>query len=107
MAEFNLDAVDDGGYKPVTIVYREQEYKLGANAYGLLMAPGLLNTEGKTEEQIGQMLLEGLPKLLQLLGPELAAALSEPTLAEQMVLVQAVTEVLNRLGRFRVSPTTD
>lgn len=107
MSDFNLDASDDSGYKPVTITYREKEYTLGSDAYGLMMAPGVLGeVKDLTPEQVGARLVKKLPELLGFLCPDLAEALKENTasIGEQIVLIRALTEVLNRLGRFRFTP---
>jgi hypothetical protein len=103
MSDFNLDnANEETGFEPVTVTYREKEYKVGASAYGLMMAPGLLKFDGKNERETGAALVEALPKLLELLAPELAEAMEDPTVPEQLLLIQVITEVLNRLGRFQL-----
>lgn len=107
MSDFNLDTVDDGGYTPVTVTYRGKEYAVGTSAYALISAPGLLNVEGKSGEEVGAALVAAMPKLLKLLGPELHAAIEADekalTIGEELMLIHALTEVLNRIGRFRVS----
>ena len=101
MSDFNLDTVEEDGYKPVSVTYREKEYLLGASAYGLMMAPGVIELEDKNGAEIGMELIGKLPELLRLLCPDLAEAMTDPTVAEQILMIRAITEVLNRLGNFR------
>lgn len=106
MSDFNLDSVEDSGYTPVSVTYREKEYLLGDSAYGLMMVSTVVDSKkgkGKKREVTGGELIKKLPKLLELLSPSLAKAMTDPTIAEQVLLLRAVTEVLNRLGKFRFS----
>lgn len=101
MSDFNLDTVEKDGYKPVSVTYREKEYLLGASAYGLMMTPGVVDLEDKNGAEIGAELISKLPEILNLLCPDLAEVMTDPTVAEQIVMIRAITEVLNRLGNFR------
>ena len=101
MSDFNLDTVEKDGYKPVSITYREKEDLLGASAYGLMMTPGVIELEDMNGAEIGMELIDKFPELLKLLCPDLAKVMTDPTVSEQILMIRAITEVLNRLGKFR------
>lgn len=108
MSDFNLDS-SDSGYRPVTVTYKGAEYTLGASTLGLLRIPGVLGLEGGEKATLtGEMILEKLPAALKVLGPELHEAITadpEPLGVDvELALVRAVTEVLNRFGRFQSTP---
>lgn len=107
MSDFNLDTVDEKGYQPVTVTYRGEDYTVGTTAYGLMRVPAVVDFDGKENAEVGAELIKKLPELLELLSPELAEALDEPTLPEQLLLIEAMTEVLNRLGKFQATASEE
>jgi len=110
MSDFNLDTVDDGGYTPVVVTYKGKDYTLGEAAFGLMRAPAILEL-GEGEKLTGETILLKLPDLLKALGPKLHEAIEENPeplkVNEELMLINAITEVLNRFGRFRVTAGED
>lgn len=92
-------------YTPVRVKYRSEVYELGKSAISLVAAPDLFAAKDDSEGAHVSMrrLLERLPECLTVLCPELGEAVSKHGLSapEEMLLLKAVTEVLNRVGTFR------
>jgi hypothetical protein len=95
---FDIDAMAaEAGYQPVQVRFRGQEYQLGNTAAGLFKAADLAD---KLPDDDTAAIVTALPDLLEILSPGWPAE-EQLTVAEEMVLVQAVTEVMNRLGQAR------
>jgi hypothetical protein len=100
MAIFNIDEMKSG-YAPVDIVFRSAEYRLGANALGVLEACDIhASIEGKDGVQYMRALLELLPRMVRSLCPTLDLDGMELETGEQMALMHVCTEVLGRIGRL-------
>jgi len=101
MADNNVFDIDEAGgqFEPVVVKFRGELHRLGEDALGVMEAcelHGKLAGDG-TEISLTQ-LVEVLPVMLRALSPTI------PTdglrTAEQLALVQAVTEVLRRVGEL-------
>lgn len=91
----DLDQVAEDMGLPLVVRFRGKEYKLGNSALGLLQVAGLADELGGDEATAG---IKVLPKAMALLCPELP--LEDLTSGEEIALVRAMTEVLNRIGRL-------
>jgi hypothetical protein len=107
MAENNVFDIDAAGgqFEPVVVKFRGEHYRLGEDALGVMEACELHATlSGDAGEITSTQLMEALPSLLKAVCPTM------PTdglrTGEQLALVQAVTEVLRRVGELSF-PTTD
>ncbi len=101
---FDADAAR-ADFQPVLVKYHGKEYALGTSAYGLVAAPDLFANEDP-EAKVGMKeMLDKLPECLALLSPELGQAVEEHGLGagEELLLLRAITEVMNRVGTFRAA----
>lgn len=98
---FDIDALAEN-FKAVQVKLRGQLYELGGTAYSILMAASLVDVdeeEGNEKAQAAKFMKQLRP-MLAYLSPELERDTRDNPLsaAEELALLPAVTEVMNRVG---------
>ncbi|KKL21269.1 hypothetical protein LCGC14_2447150 [marine sediment metagenome] len=106
---YDIDATQ-GTFKPVMVKLYDETWPLGTTAYSLIAVPGLLQAEeGEVEQKIIERAMLNLRACLCLLNPDLGEAIEEKGLNpnQEMALMKAVMEVLNRVARFSDGTETE
>lgn len=95
---FDIDAAG-GQFEPVVVKFRGEHYRLGEDALGVMEACEMHATlAGDGAEITSTQLIEALPAMLRAVCPTLP--IDGLRTGEQLALVQAVTEVLRRVGEL-------
>lgn len=98
---FDVDQLAQN-FEPVKVKLRGKVYELGGTAYSILMVGSMVKVdEGETDDrkQAAEFLRQLRP-VLAVLSPELEADTRDRplTAAEELALLPAITEVMNRVG---------
>lgn len=101
MKKFDVD-VAAGGFEPIEVTLRGQQYVLGADMVTLLEALDLVPEDVKRAKEGEDV---PMAKLLGLVNPMMAKlapeAPSDLSAAEQVALLKVLTELMNSFGSVR------